>query len=157
MSALSTKLEFLAVQVDALQSALAGEPTYTWMTLPHVAKLLGAVHNDIIHALDDDPIYSQEHSKARDQAMPVQSRIEATTWAYQWHGETVAVVAFSIEGGSDFDARGLTAHRTDALEADTGDAEDGTDDGANDGAIRRTVAAELERTDEERNTDEEGN
>ena len=101
-----------SMQLAILRAKLAQEPHETWMTLPHVAKLLGTVESDLERALDGDPLYG-EGTKVADRDTLLEARVDPS---------------FTWEGGSNFDERGLT--RRDMARDAAVDAADGAADDA---------------------------
>lgn len=100
---LSESIELLKDQVAELGAILTGERTDSWMTVPQVGKLVSAIASDLEAALDGDPTYAETHRTTK----TLEHKISEKMTAYEWHGERVNVIAFTIVGGSDFDGTGI--------------------------------------------------
>ena len=160
---LSESLELIKDQVAELGTVLAKERTDAWMTVPQVGKLISAIATDLEAALDGDETYAETHRSTK----TLEHRITEKMTAYEWHGERVNVIAFTIVGGSDFDGRGEVnptsrdqQRDSGQVQTDIGADEESADyeqlDGRNDDEKRYTEEeVELDRNlHEETNVDE---
>ena len=145
---LSESLELIKDQVAELGTVLAKERTDAWMTVPQVGKLISAIASDLEAALDGDETYAETHRSTK----TLEHRITEKMTAYEWHGERVNVIAFTIVGGSDFDGRGNntgtqeSVHKDDEQNSNRAGNARAEFDGAEQGDEEERHAHEVEET-----------